>query len=372
LGSDPVLPYRERAVTFAFSPATFLQEGRARTQVRLVGFEDEWRDTEVFQARYTGLPAGSYRFEVRTRSPHGDLGPAASQTFKVLPPWWKTWWAYALYGGTASGVIFLAFRWRTRIILQRMVELESLVHERTWNLEDANKALSVANQALEEASMVDPLTGLKNRRFLGLSLPEELARVQRAHHQRGIDASQQDLAFLLVDLDHFKAVNDTYGHAAGDAVLRQTAAILRAACRDADSVVRWGGEEFLIVAKATDRNQVEAIARKIRDGMRAHTFDLGSGQTLAKTCSVGFSAFPVLPHDPQAFGWEDAVELADQSLYAAKKSGRDGWVGVWVHSSQTEVELRDRLLREVPQLVREGVLRCVTSFPEGHRLVWKD
>lgn len=371
-GSQPNLRYQERAVTFTFSPATFLQESRAKAQVRLVGFEDEWRDAEVFQARYTGLPPGTFRFEVRARSPHGDVGVPASQTFVVLPPWWRTWWALILGSLGLGGLVVALIRWRTRMIFRRMVELDALVHERTWNLEDANQALSMANQALEEASMVDPLTGLKNRRFLGLSLPEELARVQRAHHRGGAAVREQDLAFILVDLDHFKGVNDTYGHAAGDAVLRQASAVLRAACREADTIVRWGGEEFLIVGKATDRESVETIARKIREGMDAHVFDLGNGVRIPKSCSIGFSAFPVLPQDPGAFRWEDAVEIADQCLYAAKKSGRDAYVGAWVEASADAASVRDRLPMDLPILVEAGLMRCVSSFPRGHRLTWKE
>jgi diguanylate cyclase (GGDEF)-like protein len=371
IGATPKLAYQDRAVRLEFSTTTFLHEDRLRPEVRLLGFEDHWRDSEGFNVRYTGLPPGTFTFEARVRTPEGLTSTPVTQTFTILPPWWRTWWAYGLGIGVLCGIIFLAVRWRTGFILRRMVELEALVQERTWNLEDANVALSKANGALEEASMVDPLTGLKNRRYLGLSLPEEIARVVRGYHQGGSTSMDHDLAFLLVDLDHFKAVNDTYGHGAGDAVLRQASAILRGVCRETDTVIRWGGEEFLIVAKAANRNQIEIIARNLCMGIRSHAFEVGPGVTIRKTCSVGFSAFPLVPSEPTLFRWEEAVEVADQCLYAAKHSGRDHYVGVWAPEDAVGAKLQPRLLSELSRVVAEGLLNLASSLQPGQPLIWK-
>ena len=371
VGSFASIPYVRRTVGFTFTVDTFLQEAGLRPQVRLVGFEDGWRDAGVFQVRYTGLPAGSYRFEARFCTREGTVGPVTSQSFRVLAPWWQRWWAYALEIAILGGLVYLTVRWRTHHIQRQMVDLEALVQERTWNLEQANDALSVANVALEEASMVDPLTGLKNRRFLGLSLPEEVARVLRGCHTGGAPMVGVELAFLLIDLDHFKEVNDTYGHAAGDAVLRQSGAILRGTCRESDTVVRWGGEEFLVVAKSTGRASIETIAQHILDGFRNHTFELEDGQTLRKTCSIGFSAFPVLLEAPEAFRWEDAVEVADQCLYAAKKSGRDAFVGVWALADADGARIQKDLLHGLSSLAADGVLEVQTSLPPGVPIIWK-
>jgi diguanylate cyclase (GGDEF)-like protein len=217
------------------------------------------------------------------------------------------------------------YRWRVARMRDENVRLENLVADRTHDLQ-------AANAALRESSMVDPLTGLKNRRFLSALMPEELARTLRQHRSRepGADSAAErniDLCLLMVDLDHFKAVNDEHGHAAGDSVLRQVADLMRHACRASDVVVRWGGEEFLIVARNTDRAHAHLLASHVCEAIRAHQFDLGNGVMLRKTCSVGFTAFPLLPGAPERFGWEQALELADQCLYAAKNSGRDGWVG---------------------------------------------
>jgi len=243
------------------------------------------------------------------------------------------------------------------------VQLESLVSERT-------RDLAAAYQALEEASMVDPLTGLKNRRYLSAFMPEEIARCLRQQRAaaagRGEDRNI-DLCVLMLDLDHFKAVNDTHGHGAGDAVLRQLGEVLRATCRDSDVVVRWGGEEFIVLARNADRQQIHVMAAQLCDSIRNHPFDLGNGVVLHKTCSLGYTAFPLLRDDPERLGWEQSVELADQCLYAAKSSGRDGWVGC-LPVQPGSADEGTGTVRDMP-----GFGPCIvrSSFGDGCDLHWK-
>jgi diguanylate cyclase (GGDEF)-like protein len=98
--------------------------------------------------------------------------------------------------------------------------------------------------------------------------------------------------------------------------------------RDADHLLRWGGEEFLVVARDTDRNRVAELAERLRGVVSESPFVLDDGVRLPKTCSIGVAAFPFSATDARAASWEDVVELADLALYAAKKSGRDAWVSV--------------------------------------------
>ena len=233
--------------------------------------------------------------------------------------------------------------------------------------------LEEANQALKETSMVDPMTGLKNRRFLDLSMPEELARVNRQWRRPGpLDrsrvAANVDLLFYMVDLDHFKLVNDTYGHAAGDAVLCQASAALRGACRESDIVVRWGGEEFLIMARNADRQFAEVLAQNLLAAVGNKVFDLGHGVTIRKTCSIGFTAYPVLADRPEDVSWEEAVDLADRCLYAAKLSGRNGWVGVRV--SRLPDEPGRGHFHDLPARQSQGDVEVLSSFPPGTALEW--
>ena len=361
-----LVPYPRRTVTFNYLPIGYGRVLEVTYQVRLVGLEDAWRDTSQSEARYPNLPPGSYRFEVRTKDWSGRPTIKAGLSFQVLQPWWQTWWFLGTAFGLAALAIYGGIRWRTRLILKRMVRLEALVHERTWDLEEANEALA-------QASMVDPLTGLKNRRFLRLAMPELEARSIRAYH--GAQAAlpkAEDLIFLMVDLDHFKQVNDTHGHAAGDAVLIQVANLLRAVCREGDSVVRWGGEEFLVVGTGGDRFAAEVIAENIVHRIRAHTFELGEGRTLQATCSVGYSAFPLIPGEPGLIPWEGAVEVADQCLYAVKKSGRNGWMGVFRGNAEVPESLREGFPRRLPHLVAQGQVELRTSLPADQTIRWKD
>lgn len=358
------VPYRFRSMDFSFECLSFLDETHLRPQVRLVGFEDAWRDSESRSARYTTLPPGRYTFAARFLDADGQPGPEARQELQVLRPWWQAWWFLLLSGLTLAGAVGLLIHWRTELLHRRTLELERLVELRTQDLQ-------AANAALEEASMVDALTGLKNRRYLALHMPEEEARVQRAHwsaEARGEAPKGEDLGLLLVDLDHFKAVNDTHGHAAGDAVLRQSAEVLRNACRETDTVARWGGEEFLVVAHRVDRGTVDAIARKIHDAFFNHPFELPEGGVIRLTCSVGFVALPLLPTDAMALGWEATLEAADHCLYAAKHSGRDAWVGVY-GTPERRFTLGPHFVHDLAQLVRTGQLTLSASLP-ADRIVW--
>jgi len=193
--------------------------------------------------------------------------------------------------------------------------------------------LKRAYSSVQEMSLSDPLTGLRNRRYLASRIDEDLAQTsrQRIAHEREHGAANPhntDIVFIMIDMDHFKAVNDVHGHAAGDAVLKQFAAILMEEVRDSDTVVRWGGEEFLIVAKQASGSAIHLLAERVRARVAAHGFDLGNGTVLRKTCSIGFASYPFPAPDLPRPKWEDVVALADQCLYAAKASGRDIWVGV--------------------------------------------
>ncbi len=375
LGRELRIPYQWRSVNFAYSSASFQDEAHLKAQVRLVGFEDEWRDATAREARYTALPLGSYRFEVRFGDASGQFGEPAVQAFRILSPWWQKPWFFLLVGLLTAGLILLVIRWRTALLLRRTRDLEALVRQRTMDLLEANEALHQANRALEESSMLDTLTGLRNRRFLSLHLPDEEARVLRVYRNfiqtgEGALPKGEDLIFLMVDLDHFKFVNDTHGHAAGDQVLKEAAGVLLKACRETDTVVRWGGEEFLVVARRTDRASASNIAHKIRETMEAHRFNLGGGKLLQRTCSVGFSAFPLLPGHPGTFHWEDAVEIADQCLYAVKRSGRNGWVGVTCEKVDFDMAWSPRMLNDLPGLTQEGRLVLRTSFKNPEALIW--
>ncbi len=364
------ISWGRRTVSFEYLPDSYAHGEHARYQVRLLGLEDEWRETPLPEARYPNLAAGRYRFEVRLLDALDRPGPAAAADFTVIAPWWQTWLFRLLALAGALGLGYLGFRARTDLLRRRNEELERVVAART-------EALAQANHALEEMSMGDPLTHLRNRRYLGITMPEEVARILRMFHthlQRGeppLDRDE-DMLLLMIDLDRFKAVNDSYGHRAGDEVLRQTGDLLREVCRESDTLVRWGGEEFLVLAKRSNRSSGDVIARNIVETMRGTPFRLPDGQVIHCTCCVGYTAYPVLPAEPDAFRWEEAVEIADQCLYAAKNSGRDAWVGAYCNSLRGSEGLRPGLLGDLHAYIAAGDFEIKTSQPDPARLQWKD
>ncbi len=168
-------------------------------------------------------------------------------------------------------------------------------------------------EALRQLATRDQLTGLLNRRELDRILNEESERAQRFG---------QPLALVMVDIDHFKAVNDAHGHPAGDAVLREVAKRLAALLRTVDRVARYGGEEFALVLVQTDRRAALVVARQIAEAIAAEPVVIEGGPTLALTISAGLA---VLPADASRI--ELLVSAADRALYAAKHGGRNQVIG---------------------------------------------
>ncbi|MEO8383890.1 MAG: GGDEF domain-containing protein, partial [Betaproteobacteria bacterium] len=231
----------------------------------------------------------------------------------------------------------------------------------------AYEHLQEARTQLEEASLTDTLTGMRNRRYLMLHADVDAALCVRQHERAqhtGTPANDADLIFLMLDIDHFKRVNDIHGHAAGDAVLSQIRVRLEKVFRKSDHLVRWGGEEFLIVARATSRDRAERLATRVCEVLRDEPFALPDDKPLMITCSVGFACFPFLPLDPHIASWQDVVDLADIALYAAKRSGRNSWVGAVVGEAALE-DIHD-VKQDAAAAMRRGAVRfCGQSSEEA-------
>ena len=161
---------------------------------------------------------------------------------------------------------------------------------------------------LRASNLTDAMTGLRNRRFL-----EEFAETLVSSSQR----RKSQLAILMLDLDYFKMVNDTYGHDAGDLVLKALARTMQASVRTSDLVIRYGGEEFLIIMQDAGGEAAERVAEKIRAAVESMKIQL-PGTVLQKTISIGIADFP---QDSDTF-WQ-AVKYADVAMYNAKESGRN-------------------------------------------------
>jgi diguanylate cyclase (GGDEF)-like protein len=207
-------------------------------------------------------------------------------------------------------------------------ELESKEHSLRWH----SLELQRKNLELQEISFTDALTGIWNRRYLEEILTAEAQQVLRNYQRaRGSDIRKldhRDLVFIMVDVDFFKEVNDHHGHPAGDRLLQLVAQRLATVVRKSDVLVRWGGEEFLIMSRSTDPGGTPAFCSRILQVMASAPFDLGHGIEVTKTCSVGWAAYPWSRASFEAICAEEAIAIADTALYRAKALGRNQGVGI--------------------------------------------
>lgn len=199
----------------------------------------------------------------------------------------------------------------------------------------ANAQLQVKNLELKQQSVRDPLTGLYNRRHF-----QDFMRSFVVGEKRGVGTSGEELvgALFLLDVDHFKHINDGHGHAAGDAVLKMISTALGDILRETDMIVRWGGEEFLAFLPAIPRSGLDEVARRVLSGIAGCSVDY-HGQTLTANVSIGFAPFPLSPGG-ESLPWERAVNLVDMALYLAKSHGRNRAYGVngFANFEQTSME----------------------------------
>jgi diguanylate cyclase (GGDEF)-like protein len=207
-------------------------------------------------------------------------------------------------------------------------ELENKEHSLRWH----SLELQRKNLELQEISFTDVLTGIWNRRYLEEILTAEAQQVLRNYQRaRGSDIRKldhRDLVFIMVDVDFFKEVNDHHGHPAGDRLLQLVAQRLSTVVRKSDVLVRWGGEEFLIMSRSTDPAGTPAFCSRILQVMASEAFDLGHGIVVKKTCSVGWSPYPWSRTAFEAICAEEAIAIADTALYRAKAMGRNLGVGL--------------------------------------------
>lgn len=322
--AGPALPYAFRRLRFEFA-ATPRTNG-PHYQVRLDGADGDWSpfSPEAFR-EYTNLWEGDYTFRVRVRDAYGTVGPEATYRFRVEPPWWRRWWAFALAAALFLGLGVVILRVRHRALLRRNLALEAKVAERTRELaqaadalarakaevEETNVRLSEANQQLTSLSYRDGLTGVANRRFFEETLLEEWNRSFRAG---------TPLALVLLDLDLFKELNDSRGHHEGDECLKAVATALdEAVRRSGELVARYGGEEFAVLLPGTALASAAALAEALRARVEALGWPHPSTASGVVTASFGVSALT-----PREGGTKDVLlATADSALYRAKEAGRN-------------------------------------------------
>jgi len=251
----------------------------------------------------------------------------------------------------------------------KLMRLKQELEHQNEFIRKQHEQLVLANEKLEEASITDVLTGLRNRRFLESFLEKDVENLLRVYED-GVPDRTRNLFFMMIDLDHFKDINDTYGHNAGDLALQQFGQLVRDNCRRGDIPVRWGGEEFLVVCRDADRQFGASLAERLRRQVCEHRFDVGGGVTLQLTCSIGFAFFPFFASDPGRLSWYEVVNMADRGLYAAKKSGRNAWMGL-ISTGDVPDKVPDPCDKQFLSFLQSGGnLETLSSLPDPqHALV---
>jgi len=518
--------YDDNALRFVYAAPSFSGNDALQFSVMLEGNDTNWSQWSKEDYRdYSNLFEGSYRFKVRAKNMYGVISDEATFSFTILPPWYRTFWAYIVYGVLTLLFVKGVFSWRLKQIQAQNQLLESKIESRTKQLnflgeigrtitsnldldealeflyKQLNKMLDAsvfgiglyypeqqeiefrlaiengqrfkpytrdmndknqlavwcithqkpiligdyaveythylekiddsscvlsddslsefpisliyvplmlqgriiglisvqsfarhayddshlniiqtlatytaiavdnarAHATLEEISYTDPLTHLNNRRFLLHHLKRDIALTTRKYNdwldkKNGSPPHDADLIFFLVDIDHFKMVNDVYGHSAGDFVLIQVAKCLRMVFRESDYLIRWGGEEFLVVTRDLPRADAAKFAERIRAAMASFEFVLNSDQTINRTCSIGFCCYPFLPTHPELISWSQTVDLADDSLYMAKRSGRNAWIGLETTNKTQPDDLFHRLHQQKYEVIESGEVNICTNI----------
>jgi len=213
--------------------------------------------------------------------------------------------------GNLIGCLNLGSQSSTRFVqgaatdfLQRLATIVAICLENATN-----------HERLKRVGLTDSLTGVNNRRFFDQRLVEEVSRAQR---------TEEPLACLFMDVDHFKSVNDQHGHQTGDQVLRDVASFIREQLRSSDVLGRYGGEEFSALLVNANSESAMEIAERIRTVIEKHVFKTSEDKDLSLTISIGVGTLPMKCSDIQPKNLsEDLVERADQAVYQAKRNGRN-------------------------------------------------
>ncbi len=299
------LDWSHAPLIVSFAAIDFRHERSVRFRYRMQGVDTGWNITTAHEVRYAGLPPGKLVFEVSAFDPiHGSDSKPTGLVIKMRAPWWRRWWFYGADGVAVLAAVIGTWRLRIRLLLRSQRLLEQMVQDRTREIEQARREL-----LLQATS--DSLTGLANRRAIMTHLEGAMAEATR----RG-----SSLAVLLIDIDHFKKINDSRGHLVGDAVLQQLGRRMHDALDATEAVGRYGGEEFLLVMPDPS---AEAVVRagRLRRELTKGGFDLG-GLTGPVTISGGLTW--LRPYDSVL----TLLARADAALYEAKRRGRDRIIAV--------------------------------------------
>lgn len=384
-GHTIIAPPGSGDLNIEYTAIRFVSSQRLRFEYRLRGYNSRWIDIGAGRsAAYMNLPPGTYTFDVRSYDAHSTTPLSRASVTVILKPFYYQTTAFRAACVMAILVtIWFLFLLRTRMLMARTRKLEAIVEARTSDLKKAHETVAAAYEQLEDQkqelemhnemlqntqaeleaqndelqsaqselerqnnelqrmraelerekaalaeanvhlnalAITDGLTGLTNHRGFQDQLEREWTRSMRYG---------DSLSLLLLDVDHFKQYNDTYGHPQGDTVLKTIARLLMENCRDTDTPARYGGEEFVVVVPQTDSVGVAELAERIREVIASAPWP-----DRPVTASIG-----VVTYTAGMLNGRDLIEFADQALYFSKTHGRNR-VTAYAHIAETAAPVR--------------------------------
>lgn len=296
---------RERGFAVEFSALDFSAPERNRYAYRLLGFDKNWISTDATLRRvsYNNLPPGDYTLQLRGSNRDGAWSPPLEVAVRADPLWHQRSEVRVLGAIMVAALLAGLLQARTAYLRRRQRYLLEMVNQRTAELQ-------ASQQMLEVMAYSDALTSLPNRRCFTDELRHMGARAAREHNK---------FTLLLLDLDHFKQINDTVGHDAGDALLVEAAKRMRLVVRESDRLARLGGDEFAVLLSNTGNDAtLDTVCGRIVASM-AEPVQFGT-HTLRISASIGAATFEY-PYDDL----DQLYKNADIALYATKGRGRNGW-----------------------------------------------
>lgn len=313
------LPSEVERVAVAYSGLGFRAPDKMRYRYRLEGFDADWVNADTrTEAVYTNLPSGSYRLRIQAMALPLDWTDAkrigeTALTLDVAMPYWQRPWAVALMALALIGLVWAFIAWRTASYRRRQRQLNDEIAVRTHELSEKNRALERADaerdtlfKRLAHQASHDALTGLPNR------------RAADAHLQLALRGDPSvPLTVALVDIDHFKRINDVYGHEVGDRVLRDVAWLLQLQLGTEQFISRHGGEEFLIVLSGMGLSEALPVLQGLRSRVARLRLEDVDAET-SVTVSIGAAE-----RGPAQDTLHALIAAADRQLYRAKNAGRN-------------------------------------------------
>lgn len=354
------LDHDSRDIAIGYSAMQLVNGEQVRFRYRLNGLSENWVSAgRNRSAHFLNLPPGQFEFELQASYMPGLWqGETVRFGFERPPSFLETTtfravaWLTAIAAGIgAIWIWLLVARSRHRI-------LDARINTRTAELNSLNEELRAVNQELKKSNQTDPLTGLVNRRFFTVS-----------RNASTLDNSVPDSGLvLMIDIDFFKQVNDAYGHAAGDEVLRQFAGSLQAVMRQSDLVARWGGEEFLAICSCPD-GDAAAMLERLCESIGEQCYRVSPNVQIDLSCSIGGVRYPLRPGETFDAQFTNLLEIADAALYAVKMNGRDGWACIEA-TGLAEADRRAFRFRpgqaahQLQRRIDQGVLEWTARRPE--------